>query len=244
MPRASNKPKQKQVKGPKILKLRKDSRSLGHDKPVTDQQERFALEYLKDFDRLRALAAAGYKVTNVKSAQATASYLLNLPNVRTLVSRKKMELAEQMGMDAANTLGYMKAVFVDAFSVGDYSGAIRALTEIGRVYGIYEADNTQRRKSPEDIARMKAQLEAMGMDFTRKNFPPHLVGVPPGEQPPQLLPADVLIVDNVRQSDANGHDDTTDVRGVTHEATGADDRSAKSREGTTGYDVRGCGDNG
>lgn len=174
---------------PTVRKLRKDSLSLEAAKPLTDQQDRFVAEYLVDFDRIRALKAAGYKVTSLKNGASQASYLLNLPNIALRVMEAKKGLAAKLGVDAEGTLAYLKLVFFEAYQAREWSDAISALREIGRVYGIYEADNRQKKPSYEDLEQLRAQLEMKGFDFTRKNFPAHLL--------PQVAPTIVENVPNV-----------------------------------------------
>ena len=99
---ANGKPAKKKYapKKPRIPKLRKDALTRGAEKPPTDQQERFVLEYLTDFDRLRALRAAGYEFDKDADGHSMASRMLALPNVALLVLQKKARIADKLGVNA------------------------------------------------------------------------------------------------------------------------------------------------
>jgi hypothetical protein len=83
-------------------------------------------------------------------------------------------IAAEYRMDAIKWVAYLRLVVVEAISERDWTGAVSALREIGRHLGCYEVDNSQKRSTPEDVARYKLELEAIGLDFTRVNAPAHL----------------------------------------------------------------------
>ena len=182
-------------KKPRAFVLKNPDFATDAEKAPTLRQERFILEYLRDFDSLRALRAAGYTFKNDASGYAQASHLLNLHHIAIRVAERKAQIAEKLGLDAEGCLRYLKLVVLEALSARDWHAAIAALREIGRLYGAYDKDNTQRFGkilSPEECERLKAELEMRGWDFSRRNFPAHLVGVPPG-QSPRVLPANTTV---------------------------------------------------
>src|SRR5262245_4369549 len=86
---------------------------------------------------------------------------------------------ERLELDADWVVQRFRLVYLYAMQDRDYSAAIRALENIGKFLGIFEQHNRQKRKelTPEECDRLKAELETRGYDFSRRNFPPHLVGV-------------------------------------------------------------------
>lgn len=134
---------------------------------VNDRQERFALEYCKDFDRLRAYRAAGYKAKSDEAGHVEACRLLKNPKVWAIVLEQKAKIAESMGMTAQKNLLHFQVVYYEAMKAGDYSAAVAALDKIAKHYGLYEKHQKQKNYSREDVEKMKAELEAVGFDFRR-----------------------------------------------------------------------------
>lgn len=81
---------------------------------LTDKQELFAREYLKDLNATQAAIRAGY---SEKTANEQASRLLANVNVQTFVASLKAERVEQTGIDAAYVL--RRLVEIDQMDVLD-----------------------------------------------------------------------------------------------------------------------------
>lgn len=81
---------------------------------LTDKQELFAREYLKDLNATQAAIRAGY---SVKSAQEQASRLLSNVMVQSRISELKAERNEEVGIDAAYVL--RRLVEIDQMDVLD-----------------------------------------------------------------------------------------------------------------------------
>lgn len=146
-------------------------KARGVSGPLSDQQERFALRYLVDFDRHAALTEAGYTFTTPESANTMASRLLNMVNVRAFLLEKKSELAAVYQMDAVRWLNHLRLIAMEAYEDKDWAGAVAALREIGKHLGVYGMDNRQKFYTPDQVDQMRAELEARGFDFTRRNAP-------------------------------------------------------------------------
>lgn len=141
------------------------------EKKLNDRQERFALEYVKDFDRARAYRAAGYTSTDEATIATESARLLRNPHVYAVVLREKARIANAMGWSAERTLMYLQFVFSEAVKDKDYSAAVSALDKIAKHYGLYLEHNKQKNYSPEDVERLKGELTAAGFDFSRFHFP-------------------------------------------------------------------------
>ncbi|MGV4308239.1 terminase small subunit [Citrobacter portucalensis] len=81
---------------------------------LTDKQELFAREYLKDLNATQAAIRAGY---SEKTANEQASRLLANVNVQTFVAELKATRVEQTGIDAAYVL--KRLVEIDQMDVLD-----------------------------------------------------------------------------------------------------------------------------
>ncbi|WP_210461687.1 terminase small subunit [Pantoea ananatis] len=81
---------------------------------LTDKQELFAREYLKDLNATQAAIRAGY---SVKTAQEQASRLLSNVMVQSRISELKADRNEEVGIDAAYVL--RRLVEIDQMDVLD-----------------------------------------------------------------------------------------------------------------------------
>lgn len=81
---------------------------------LTDKQELFAREYLKDLNATQAAIRAGY---SEKTAKEQAARLLTNVNVQTFVAELKATRVEQTGIDAAYVL--RRLVEIDQMDVID-----------------------------------------------------------------------------------------------------------------------------
>ncbi len=142
-----------------------------YDNPVTDRQERFALEYVIDYDRNRAVRAAGYTCETDADCASMACKLLKNPKVNAIVLQAKAKVAERMGLNAERTVQYLLVVFMEAMKANDFGSAVSALRELGKHHGIYDAHNKQKKYTREDADRLKRELEQNGFSFERVNYP-------------------------------------------------------------------------
>jgi phage terminase small subunit len=139
---------------------------------LSDKQERFAMEYVKDFDRERAYKDAGYSSDKMTTIAVECCRLLKNPRVQVVIIREKARMAERIGLDAEGVVRNFMAVYMEAYKCRDWGSAISALKELAKHYGIYEVHNKQKKYSPADIEKLKEELTKVGFDFNRINFPP------------------------------------------------------------------------
>lgn len=139
------------------------------------RQERFARVYAATLDPDRALEKAGYNLTTDEAKKEAKSRLLRNPAVRVIVDEIFAKVAANHGMDADGVMGRFKLVYLEAMADKDWTAAVAALVQIGKVYGIFERDNRQKHVTAEDAERIKKELEAWGVSFTRVNAPTVLV---------------------------------------------------------------------
>ncbi|MFB6412796.1 terminase small subunit [Edwardsiella piscicida] len=99
---------------------------------LTDKQELFAREYLKDLNATQAAIRAGY---SVKTANEQAARLLANVSVQTLVAELKATRVEQTGIDAAYVL--KRLVEIDQMDVADIllaNGEVKPIHEWPKVW--------------------------------------------------------------------------------------------------------------
>ncbi|WP_248623173.1 terminase small subunit [Citrobacter koseri] len=99
---------------------------------LTDKQELFAREYLKDLNATQAAIRAGY---SEKTANEQASRLLANVNVQNFVARLKADRVEQTGIDAAYVL--KRLVEIDQMDVLDIllaNGELKPLSQWPKVW--------------------------------------------------------------------------------------------------------------
>lgn len=100
-----------------------------------------------------------------------ASRLLNHVKIRAFLYEKKAEYAAERKIDAVKWLAQLQLVAMEAYEQQDWAGCVAALREIGKYGGWYERDNRQKHFTAEDADKLRADLEARGFDFTRRNAP-------------------------------------------------------------------------
>lgn len=99
---------------------------------LTDKQELFAREYLKDLNATQAAIRAGY---SEKTASKIGSENLSKPDIQNRIGELKSERVEQIGIDAAYVL--RRLVEIDQMDVLDIlkdDGGIKAISEWPKVW--------------------------------------------------------------------------------------------------------------
>ncbi|ELV7528474.1 terminase small subunit [Edwardsiella ictaluri] len=99
---------------------------------LTDKQELFAREYLKDLNATQAAIRAGY---SEKTATAQASQNLSKLNVANRIAELKAERNEQVGIDAAYVL--RRLTEIDQMDVADIllaNGEVKPIHEWPKVW--------------------------------------------------------------------------------------------------------------
>jgi hypothetical protein len=167
---------------------------------LTDMQQTFVREYLVDMNASAAYVRAGYTAANEQVAASSAFKLLRNAQVASAIDEAQCARMDRLDLDADGVVARFRLVYLRAMTDRGYGAAIKALDNISKFLGLYERDNTQRKRSPEDVAALRVRLEMMGVDFTRKNFPAYLVGPKPGEQPKIIPDAAVIVDDDPQQT--------------------------------------------
>lgn len=80
-------------------------------------------------------------------------------------------MSEEAKATAENTVARLNLVYLEAMKRGELSSAILALRELGRHFGVFEKDNTQKSYTLEDAERLRKSLEARGVSFVNRNRP-------------------------------------------------------------------------
>lgn len=126
---------------------------------MTEQQKRFAEEYLKCNNGTKAAIIAGY---SEHTARQQASQLLNLEEVESYLDERRKSISEKSLVDAAwvqiqlKTLAercmqaepVLEKIDGEWVPTGEYkfdsSGANKAIENLGKIVGVFEKDNKQK----------------------------------------------------------------------------------------------------
>lgn len=129
---------------------------------MTEQQKRFAEEYLKCNNGTKAAIIAGY---SEHTARQQASQILNLEEVESYLDERRKAISEKSLVDAAwvqlqlKTLAercmqaepVLEKIDGEWVPTGEYkfdsSGANKAIENLGKIVGVFEKDNKQKTES-------------------------------------------------------------------------------------------------
>ena len=108
------------------------------DKPLTDRQERFVVEYLGCANGAEAARRAGY---SEHTAREMACENLTKPNIKSAIDRKRSEL---MGDKEDKVDWLIGKLTEEATAEGNTdSTRVRALEILGKVFGAYAPEKTE-----------------------------------------------------------------------------------------------------
>src|SRR5678816_2513533 len=95
--------------------------------------------------------------------------------VRREVDRLRAERSERLGIDADEVVRRFDDLYYEALVVGDLPTAARCTEALAKCVGAFGKHQRQKRPvTPEEVERIKAELEMRGFNFERTNAPPHL----------------------------------------------------------------------
>lgn len=144
------------------------------NRPLSPKQLAFIREYLVDMDRASAVVRAGYDVTapETKEGRQNAfnigSKLLKHAAILEAIDKEQLSRLERLQITGDQTVLRFNFIYLQALNKRDFKNALKALENIGRVLGIYKADNKQKANYTQaDVDRLKDELTQAGFDFTR-----------------------------------------------------------------------------
>lgn len=107
---------------------------------LTDKQQSFVNEYLVDKNATQAAIRAGY---SPKTARSQGERLLTNADIRAAVDQGLKRLAEATETEAEWVRRRLREEATDFTEFASHSARIRALELLGKINGIFEADNRQ-----------------------------------------------------------------------------------------------------
>ena len=141
--------------------------------PLTPKQATFVREYLVDLNGTQAAIRAGY---SPRTANEQAAQLLAKLSVRGAIEKAQSERFARLDLTADEVVRSFRELHLRALADGDLATAARCLENLGKYLGLFERHQKQKRQYTEaDAARLQAELEAAGMDFTCRNYPVELM---------------------------------------------------------------------
>lgn len=140
---------------------------------TTKKHERFALEYMVDYDIIRA-----YKVVYDEdgtlddvSARTAAGKLLRSIVVQTVIDREECRVIGERRLEKDMLILQVQRMYSNAMRDRDYGNAGKALDMLAKHFGFYQKHNAQKKYSPEDIKAIRNKLESHGVSFDAPNKP-------------------------------------------------------------------------
>lgn len=126
-------------------------------KPLTDKQKRFAQEYLIDMNATQAAIRAGY---SKKTANPQGARLLANVSVSEYIKQGQELLANRSKKGADWVVERLEH---EAENAGSDSARVAALDKLGKHYGIFEIDNSQKGAArSEELERLLAIAAGAG----------------------------------------------------------------------------------
>jgi phage terminase small subunit len=107
---------------------------------LNDKQAAFVREYLIDFNATQSAIRAGY---SKRTAGSQAHDLLKIPEIQAALKVGQARLAQKTETEAEWVRRRLKEEADDFSEFASHSARIRALELLGKVNGIFEADNAQ-----------------------------------------------------------------------------------------------------
>ena len=94
-----------------------------------------------------------------------------LRNVAVLaaIEKRQIELLEKIGWTVSEVINRFHKIYLQATRDRDHGTALRALEDIGKHLGTFEQHNSQKQRK--SLEEMRRELEQVGFDFSRTNFP-------------------------------------------------------------------------
>ena len=107
------------------------------EKALTGMQRMFVNEYFVDFNARQAAARAGYSLKNTSIGQK----VLNTPHVHAEIIRRSQEIQVKLEMNGDDVRRGFARIATDPRSPDQggpsYRDRISALTELGKIFGLY-----------------------------------------------------------------------------------------------------------
>ncbi len=122
-------------------------------------------------DKEDSLRAGGYSLEHAESVNTQFCRLLADFRIKSLIDEIRTKIAAAHGMDKTGIMNRLKSVYMAAYADGDWGAAVAALDKLGKIFGIYEVDNKQKRYSVEDVEAIRARLAENGVDLSEPHKP-------------------------------------------------------------------------
>lgn len=120
-------------------------------KELTNKQQAFCREYLKDNNGKEAAIRAGYKPN---SAKVTACRMLTQADCKAELGRLRAELTKEVGITIAQLTEKRLFLLETAIDKGNLQAADRMLQALEKHKGYYEEDNRQAQAQAQAAAEM------------------------------------------------------------------------------------------
>ena len=132
-------------------------------KPTVQQKHiSFALEYMQDYDVIRAYKATcavnGDDLAD-EDARAAGSRLLKSILVQKIIDEETCKIIAEKRLDKSVIIDRLQRVYFEAMRSKDYGAANSALDKLMKHMGMFETHNKKKRYSADEIGAIKQKLE-------------------------------------------------------------------------------------
>ena len=113
-------------------------------RPLTAKQEKFTQEYQVDLNATQAAIRAGYAANSINAFRVIGCTNLTKVNVKAEIQRLKAETTKRIEITADDVVLSFVDVARRAKIKDDLGNENRALENLGKHVGVFEADNAQK----------------------------------------------------------------------------------------------------
>ena len=140
---------------------------------VVRKHELFALEYMSDYDIIRAYKHVYDENGNMDDlvAQKAGSRLLRSVVVQRVIDREECAYIAKKQLDKEMVVLQIQRVYSAAMRDRDYAAANGALDKLMKHLGLYDKHQKQKRYSADELVGIRRKLEENGVSFDAPTRP-------------------------------------------------------------------------
>lgn len=137
------------------------------------KHERFAMEYLVDFDMIRAYKSVYDEDGDMEDivAQKCANRLLRSVTVMKFIDEQECKFIGNKQLEKERVLQQLQRIYFHAMKDRDYAAANASIEKMMKHLGLYNEHQKQRRYSADELVGIRQKLEAYGISLEATNKP-------------------------------------------------------------------------
>lgn len=157
--------------------LLKNKELIPHHRSMSTKYEAFVLDYMTDYDHVRAYIAILARDPNMeyKVAYKCAAKVLKMPLIQAIINRQTCKFIEGKEDEKREIVTSLKRVYLEAIADKDYIAATGALDKLMKHYNLYEKHQKSKRYSADELVGIRRKLEEQGVSFDIPNKPASII---------------------------------------------------------------------